>query len=102
MDVKSKANFINSVAAGQTVPCPQCGTANESDSNFCYSCGFKLKVAVSNDASEAVAFKSVEEKLQQTQSNLTDIDFPVSVFAEGLPAWDIVPPQVLVRRHKTK
>ena len=24
---------------------------------------------------------------------------PVSIFAEGLPAWDIVPPQVVVRRR---
>lgn len=102
MDARNKADFINSVAAVQTVLCPQCGTANESDSNFCYSCGCKLTVAVSNNAAETAAFKSVEEKLQQMQNDLTDIDDPVSAFAEGLPTWDIVPPQMLVRRRKTK
>lgn len=25
MDAKSKANFINSVAAGTNIPCPKCG-----------------------------------------------------------------------------
>ena len=27
---------------------------------------------------------------------------PISVFAEGLPSWDIVPPQLLVRRKRQK
>ena len=27
---------------------------------------------------------------------------PMSVFAEGLPSWDIVPPQLLVRRKRQK
>ena len=32
MDAKSKANFINSVAAGTTVLCPNCGTRNAEES----------------------------------------------------------------------
>ena len=35
----------------------------------------------------------------------TEEDFseePMSVFAEGLPSWDIVPPQLLVRRKRQK
>ena len=39
MDAKSKANFINSVAAGTNVPCPKCGASNKADSKFCISCG---------------------------------------------------------------
>ena len=27
---------------------------------------------------------------------------PVSVFAQGLPSWDVVPPQIMVRRKKKK
>lgn len=104
VDVKSKANFINSVAAGRTVPCPQCGTANESTSKFCYACGFKLPVTALNVKTEEPVFKSVEEKPQQEQKIIidTEVDEPVPVYAEGLPDWDIVPPQVVVRRHKTK
>ncbi len=30
------------------------------------------------------------------------IEEPMSVFAEGLPSWDIVPPQLLVRRKRQK
>lgn len=29
-------------------------------------------------------------------------DKPISAFAQGLPLWDIVPPQVMVRRKKNK
>lgn len=45
MDVKSKANFINSVASGQGMPCPNCNTLNKSDSRFCTACGTKLESA---------------------------------------------------------
>lgn len=42
MDAKSKANFINSVAGGQGIPCPNCNTLNEADSKFCIACGTPL------------------------------------------------------------
>ena len=42
MDAKSKADFINSVASGSIVPCPKCGTNNNSGSKFCISCGESL------------------------------------------------------------
>lgn len=41
------------------------------------------------------AFKFAEPEVEE------DAEESVSVFAEGLPSWDIVPPQILVRR-KTK
>lgn len=43
MDAKSKANFINSVASGQKIPCPNCNSLNRSDSSFCTFCGTKLE-----------------------------------------------------------
>ena len=38
------ANFINTVASGQGIPCPNCNTMNEADSLFCFVCGTKLAV----------------------------------------------------------
>ena len=35
-----------------------------------------------------------------TEEDITEE--PMSVFAEGLPSWDIVPPQLLVRRKRQK
>lgn len=123
MDAKSKAQFINSVAGGQGIPCPSCNTLNEPDSLFCVSCGTKLITDDFQTASqtekrqEQQVFKKIvpeEEKKEVTEKEISekqpfqvfveavDDDLKeVSVFAQGLPAWDIVPPQVVVRR-KTK
>lgn len=99
MDAKSRANFINSVAGGQKIPCPKCNTLNESDSRFCITCGVpigqaeapaqKPEKAKTVQPSAAKPFVKVEEPAEES-----------SIFAEGLPAWDIVPPQVMVRRKK--
>ena len=48
MDAKSRANFINSVASGQNVPCPKCNTLNEANSKFCASCGSSLEKEMEN------------------------------------------------------
>lgn len=91
MDAKSKANFINSVADGQTVPCPKCNTANKPGAEVCATCGTRLTKADTNDSP---AFAPVSESYQHTAK-----DEDKSVFADGLPAWDIVPPQIMVRRR---
>ena len=115
MDAKTKANFINSVAAGEVVPCPTCGAANRPDSAFCISCGAKM-AAQSAAASSAPALAPVAEEaptapaapafapVAETAPATPDLsaasyEEPASVFADGLPAWDIVPPQVMVRRR---
>lgn len=111
MDAKSKADFINSVAAGTVIPCPKCGTANESDSKFCISCGAELSTPQTPQA-DAPAFEQVKEKetpaketpVQETSAKVTPAQVskyvePNNVFAEGLPEWSIEPPQVMVRRH---
>ncbi|MDY4488145.1 MAG: zinc ribbon domain-containing protein [Candidatus Limivicinus sp.] len=97
MDAKSKANFINSVAAGTTVPCPKCGAANKRESKFCRACG--TEIVFSKETKESVpAFEKVNEK--RNNENTSTYEEPNSVFAEGLPEWSIEPPQVMVRRHK--
>ena len=121
------ADIINAVADGKTVICPLCNTPNDADSNFCIICGASMKPAAPKSAPAfapveepafapvaesaapaftpvaepaAPAFTPVAEKapvveapVQQSQPE------PLAAFAEGLPAWDIVPPQVVVRRR---
>ena len=96
MDAKSKADFINSVAAGTVTHCPNCGMINESDSKFCISCGAELSIPQTPQAN-APAFEQVKEK--ETPAQVSQYIEPNNIFAEGLPEWSIEPPQVMVRRH---
>ncbi len=93
MDPKSKANFINSVAAGQTVPCRTCGTPNRPSDVHCTACGAEL--GASAPAKSAPAFASVTAASAAKAAVVEQ----APVFADGLPAWDILPPQVMVRRR---
>ncbi len=96
MDAKSKANFINSVATGTTIPCPKCGVANKSDSKFCISCGAEI-IAPQNSQTNTPAFEQV--KGSETSAQAFKYIEPNTVFAEGLPKWSIEPPQIMIRRH---
>ena len=180
MDAKSKASFINSIAAGQIIPCPNCNTANKPDSRYCIACGTRLvkpsaapvetapvpspppefhtpifetaeaDAGVSSafapadtadepiytpDASD-IAFTPAAENTSPfapAQENSAPAFTPAaentspftpaqesaapafapapaaekpvetedetSAFANGLPSWDIVPPQIMVRRR---
>ena len=95
MDAKRKANFINSVAAGTNVPCPKCGASNKADSKFCISCGEEI---VAPKADNAPAFAPAKEE-PFAPAKVKKYVEPQSAFADGLPAWSIEPPQVMVRRH---
>ena len=96
MDAKTRANFINSVAAGTSIPCPKCGASNKSDSKFCISCGAEIGAPNAN-ASNTPAFKPAKETVMPAKA--ARYVEPNNVFAEGLPAWSIEPPQVMVRRR---
>lgn len=96
MDAKSKANFINSVAAGQEIVCPKCGTKNKADCKYCASCGTEIAVAIEQSKAPAFAPASGDALVDKSTHKYVE---PNNVFAQGLPAWDIVPPQVMVRRR---
>lgn len=103
MDAKSKANFINSVAGGQTIPCPSCNNLNDISSSFCIYCGSALSKA--NDKNDEVKVTETKQKnafRSVPVSVSVSVEEEVSVFAQGLPSWDIVPPQVMVRRNRKK
>lgn len=76
MDAKSKANFINSVENNE---------------------------AVMTDVNPAIptapAFASVEDSVQVQEVSANKYSEIVDPFALGLPEWDVVPPQIMVRRH---
>lgn len=107
MDAKMRANFINSVAGGKKVTCPSCNTLNDADSKFCMTCGTKLESfgsmndngvandGIKNDQNEKSekrpAFKVAEPAIEESEE-------PQSAFAQGLPSWDVLPPQIMVRR----
>ncbi len=120
MDAKSRANFINSVADGSLVPCPNCGSANKPEAKFCVTCGSAMaapkaadntpafgpatdksntpafapaSAPADNNAAAAPAFAPAPAAPVSTYVE------PASVFAEGLPEWSLEPPQVMVRRR---
>lgn len=107
MDGKSRAEFINAVAAGKK-PCANCNTLNEADSKFCEACGAplsELPTEESDATQEAECTEKQELKAEgseQKNEKLIHEKYiePESVFAEGLPEWNIEPPQVVVRRKK--
>lgn len=117
MDAKSKANFINSVVAGQTVPCPKCEASNKPDAKFCVTCGAEMSAPssapafapIADDAapSNAPAFAPIADDAapaapaapKAPAPKAVVYEEPVSAFADGLPSWDLNPPQVVVRRR---
>lgn len=96
MDAKSRANFINSVASGANVPCPKCGASNKADSKYCISCGVEI-TAPQTAANNTPAFEPAKEAVAAAKA--ARYVEPDNVFAQGLPEWNIEPPQVMVRRH---
>lgn len=96
MDAKSKADFINSVASGVHAPCPKCGTSNKADSKFCISCGSEI-AAPQTATNNTSAFAPAKETV--TPAKASRYVEPNDVFAQGLPAWSVEPPQIMVRRR---
>ncbi len=156
MNAISKANFINSVAGGNSKICPSCNAVNDLESRFCETCGAKLEdmaVAPIPEVEEAQAVvpmpelketQVVEPILEEEEPEAVapmpemeskpnaipvmelkkvnteyqelineSVSTPVSpkiaerieqlsAFASGLPDWNIVPPQIMVRRKKAR
>lgn len=118
MDAKERANFINAVGNAEkntaeniakdtavtTVEnagvkkCPKCGVENVEEAMFCASCGTPLNRQKADMTNQA--FTSVqEEKTESVQQPASEVPQEAeSAFAKGLPEWDMVPPQVMVRR----
>lgn len=174
MDTNKNADFINSVASGERIPCPQCGSPNRPNGKFCVYCGSTLNFqneaqaeptqtttkptqsntplkdafATTKTQSPAPAFAPIKssqtepnasaekekstspafpcankadktqshtaksEPIKQTKNaapafapvpkvteNVNKYEEPESVFAQGLPKWDLEPPQIKVRRR---
>lgn len=100
MNAKSKANFINSIASGEKTPCPNCGALNEAKSDFCSSCGKRFDDKGLGSSSDSATKSSAAFK--KVSVDIVDTDSEDSVFAKGLPSWDVVPPQIMVRRNRRR
>lgn len=111
------------------VVCPACHAVLVPDAVFCFSCGTNIKEYNADEMEKLPeqgaagenaepAFRAVDENafkpepaavkrpVQKRTINFAapveEADEEVSVFAQGLPGWDVVPPQVVVRRMKKK
>ena len=93
MDPRSKAKFINSVTSGQIElsgnDAPAFQTITDDLSN-------------PDEQEEKYKERLHKQKLRKHKSRndrKSEIyKEPESVFASGLPSWDILPPQIMVRR----
>lgn len=128
MTVKSKVDFLNAVASGNKIPCPECGSENKAEARFCTICGNALvkpvvtenkpvEVAIAKKVETAVDEKvfqptimikksseaPVKPKIQaEAQAIATSIFEEKSALADGLPQWTLEPPQVLVKRRNRR
>ena len=94
MDAKSRMNFINAVVGEGKIPCPVCGALNVSDAQACSVCGAALSPPAAPGSTAAQSSPAT-----MAPQSAPDEE-PTSVFALGLPSWDLTPPQVPLRRKK--
>lgn len=101
MSVNSTAELVNAAASGKVKICRKCEAQNEPNASFCTTCGEKFE-----ETTSSMPFQSIDETaatdntVMEKKLNIKSFDEQKSVFAEGLPAWSIEPPQVMVRRKK--
>lgn len=108
----SAVNQVNAAADGNIV-CPKCGAMNGGSARFCKTCGCNLPEWMQNPGSEQAAFPAaafpvkgttdpaIAEQEMAAASEIPQNE-PVSAFAEGLPDWSVEPPQVMVRRKRSR
>lgn len=101
MDAKDRARFINSLneTGGQPGVEPAAAAGNPSGAPVQAMVGNPpvAPVQAAAGAASAPVFKAASPGPSVVAAVQDDEE---SVFALGLPAWDIVPPQVVVRRKR--
>lgn len=95
--MEANAKFINSAANGSIITCPVCGAGNDTDSNYCHSCGNKLTFS-QNSVSSDLPQKEEGVKFMDQSENNTE-KYKYLAFAQGLPEWSLEPPQMMIRRR---
>ncbi len=77
---------VSSVVIGKKIICPNCGAENSPGNKICTICGREIIPALS-----AINSKNTRK--------LNEYVKPNTVFAQGLPEWNLEPPNVVIRRH---
>lgn len=72
--------------------CINCGSEEADGKKFCVQCGAKLEPVRQTAASGTAGEPNPESAAK--------FAFTASEFASGLPDWDLIPPQMIVRRVK--
>ncbi|NLB62360.1 MAG: zinc ribbon domain-containing protein, partial [Clostridiales bacterium] len=80
-------------ASGGTY-CKGCGKQIKTDAKFCASCGTAVEKDLSAPAFEEIGQNPVNEPIVYVE--------PIKVFANGLPEWNLEPPELVQRRRTQK
>ena len=89
--------------------CTECGLKNEFNNKFCVHCGYDLKKIKDNFNNTTdnlkikkkkfiSKIKNKEEAFKALERNVIIEDETMSIFAEGMPDWDLIPPQTITRK----
>lgn len=89
--------------------CTECGLKNEFNNKFCVHCGYDLKKIKDkfNNTTDNLKIKkkkfiskikNKEEAFKALERNVIIEDETMSIFAEGMPDWDLIPPQTITRK----
>lgn len=91
----SNSEEMNVSSSDKVLVCSVCKTENKAAAKYCITCGTALATPV-----PAQAFASISnQEASINESESSPYKAPSTVFAEGLPKWDIIPPQVVVRKR---
>lgn len=119
MDAKQRASFINSIGTQPgTAPKPETATVSsaEEESGMASPTPFAAvgetapltslsdaapKAAHVSQSAPASAFAAVEDRPATAVSAAVQAEEEENAFAQGLPDWDLVPPQLAVRRRRS-
>lgn len=114
-DININANYVSnntelkSKLKEEFVFCTECGLKNEFNNKFCVHCGYDLKKIKDkfNNTTDNLKIKkkkfiskikNKEEAFKALERNVIIEDETMSIFAEGMPDWDLIPPQTIIRK----
>lgn len=93
MDPRSKAKFINSVTSAHIEP-----SGNDAPAFQTITDDLSNPEEHEENHKERLNKQKLRRHKSRNDRTTEMYEEPESVFASGLPSWDILPPQIMVRR----